>query len=227
MPVEERRFPSVEAAAQALADDLAETMREAIAIRGCGLLAVSGGRTPRHVFRRLVDADVTWDCVTLTLTDDRWVPPGHPESNEGLVRTHLLQGPPASATLVPLFGGEASPEAGQAACERRLDTLVLPFDAVYLGMGPDGHFASLFPGEPAVDVRDCRCIAIPGKGSRLPRMSLTAATLLAARRLFLLFGGSEKGATYLEAMQPGSHHDIPLRMVLSQENVPVTVLRAP
>jgi 6-phosphogluconolactonase len=227
MAVEEHRYPSVEAAARALSEGLVRTLEEAISSRGAGLLAVSGGRTPRLVFERLREAPLDWARVIVTLTDDRWVAPEHPESNEGLVRTYLLQGAAEQAAFVSLFGGEATPQDGLRACEQGLAALNLPFDAVYLGMGADGHFASLFPGDSAIDASDGPCVAIPGKGRRLPRMSLTVSTLLAARRLFLLFAGEEKRATYREALKPGSHRDIPLRLVLSQEEVPVTVLSAP
>ncbi|MCB0291585.1 MAG: 6-phosphogluconolactonase, partial [Calditrichaeota bacterium] len=76
-------------AAHALADELAAALREGIETRGRGLLAVSGGRTPRHVFERLRELEVDWSKVTVTLIDERWVAPDHPESNELLVRTHL------------------------------------------------------------------------------------------------------------------------------------------
>ena len=228
MTIEERCFPTIEAAAYALADDLASTLREAISAHGHGLMAVSGGRTPHHVFERLRQLDVDWSRVTVTLTDERWVPPYHPDSNEKLVRSYLLQGPARAAAFIPLYGGEDSPEAGQSACEARVKDLVLPFDAVYLGMGGDGHFASLFPGDPAVDARESRCIPVPATEFRLPRMSLTASAILDARKVFLLFSGADKHAKYAEAARTdGANHDIPLRLLLLQTQTPVYVLSAP
>lgn len=227
MKIEERNFKTLETAAHALADDLAAVLRETISGRGRALLAVSGGRTPRLVFERLRQVAVDWNRVTIILTDERWVSPDHPDSNEKLVRSYLLQGSAAAATFIPLYGGEASPEAGQPACEARLKTLALPFDAVYLGMGGDGHFASLFPGDAALDARDSLCAAVSAAGSRLPRMSLTAPAILNAGKIFLLFSGADKHSMYARAKKSGSHKDIPLRLILSQEQTPVSVLTAP
>jgi 6-phosphogluconolactonase len=227
MMMEERRFTTLPAAAHALAGELAVTLDEAISARGRALLAVSGGHTPQKVLERLRQLEVDWSRVTLTLTDERWVRPDHPDSNEALVRSCLLRGPAAAAAFVPLFGGEASPEAGQPACEARLKALALPFDAVYLGMGSDGHFASLFPCDPAIDADDSLCVAVPATESRLPRISLAAPTILNTRKVYLLFSGAGKLAIYTEAKKPGSYRDIPLRLVLSQAQTPVMVLIAP
>jgi len=226
MPIEERKFPSRAAAVYALADDLASTLREAITTRGRGLLAVSGGSTPHQVFARLHQLKVAWEYVTLTLTDERWVPRSHPESNEKLVRTHLLKGTALNAKFIPLFGGEDSPQVGHSACEGRLNSLPLPFDAVYLGMGVDGHFASLFPGDSAIEVNGCCCVAIPATETRLARMSLTASVILDAKKIFLLFCGSDKYATYLEAKKEGPLKELPLRFLFSQAQTPVHVLWA-
>jgi len=227
MVVSEQRFASVEVAAHALADELAAVMREAINKRGQAILAVSGGHTPRYVFKRLRQMDLDWAQVTLTLTDERWVPPTHPDSNERLVHSCLLQGAAQAATFIPLYGGENSPEAGEAGCEERLKDLTLPFDAVYLGMGADGHFASLFPGDSAIDVTCRRCVAVPATKKRLPRISLTASSLLDARKVYLLFSGADKHAKYDEAKKAGNYKEIPLRLVLVQEYTSIYVLSAP
>jgi len=227
MAIEERDFPSLSDAARALAEDMASALRQAVLRRGRALLALSGGRTPGLVFEALCALEVDWGRVTMTLTDERWCPPNHPDSNERLVRAHFLLGAAGNARFIPLYGGEESPELGIAACEARLEALELPFDVVYLGMGADGHFASLFPGDRAVDARTGRCVAIARSADRQARMSLTAPTLLSARRIFLLFSGAEKRATYSRARTPGSHREIPLRLVLSSEKLPVSVLSAP
>ena len=227
MPIEERSFATIKAAACALAEDLASTLNEAISARGQGTLAVSGGRTPRYVFELLRELGVDWSRVTLTLTDERWVPPEHLESNEHLVRSCLLQGPPASATFVPLYGGEDSPVAGQTACEARLRKIEMPFDGMYLGMGSDGHFASLFPGDNAVNGREGRCIVVPASEFHGPRMSLTFPTIMNARKVFLLFSGADKQAMYLKARKAGATKDIPLSLLLSQTKAMIRVLSAP
>jgi 6-phosphogluconolactonase len=227
MAIEEHSFTSIDVAARSLAVDLASTMREAISARGRALLAVSGGRTPELVFNHLKQQEVDWSRVTLTLTDERWVPVDHPDSNEGLVRSFLMQGPVEALTFISLYGGEISPEAGQLACETRLMAMARPFDAVYLGTAGDGHFASLFPGDHALEARDSLCVAIPQTESRLPRISLTVSTILDTRKVFLLFAGADKRAAFDEARKPGSYRDLPLRLVLLQEQIPVDVFAAP
>jgi 6-phosphogluconolactonase len=226
MAIEEHNFTSIEAAADELAGNLASAMRGAISARGGALLAVSGGNTPKYVFERLHQYNVDWRHVQVTLTDERWVPVDHPDSNEKLVRSCLLQGPAAAATFISLFGGEESSEKGQSACEERLKTLMMPFDAVYVGMGDDGHFASLFPGDPALHVHNSLCVAVSATESRLPRISLTLPAILNANKIFLLFSG-QKHSIYSKAKQPGSIEEIPLRLLLSQERTPITVLTAP
>ena len=222
-----RNFASIELAAQALAERLAFTLNEAISDRGQASIAVSGGRTPRLVFQHMRQHRVPWDRVTVTLTDERWVTPDHAESNEWLVRTHLLIGPANAATFKPMFGGESSPQSGQAACEQRLKSIGSPIDAVYLGMGADGHIASLFPGHPAIKSRSSQCVAVSAPDICPPRMSLTAAAIMGSRRIFLLFAGADKHSTYKKAQQRGPCRDMPLRLLYGKSQAPVEVLAAP
>ena len=225
--IRETEFSTIEAAAGSLAEDLNTILQKAIDANGHAYFAVSGGRTPRFVFSRLRKMELDWSRVFITLTDERWVPVRDPHSNERLVRSLLMQGAASAASFVPLYGGESSPESGQAACEARLLEVGKPLDAVYLGMGRDGHFASLFPGDPAVDIREGLCVAVPETSYRVGRMSLTANAILAAKKLILLYAGSDKHAVYQEATKPGSYHDLPLRLVLQQVQTPVELLRAP
>ena len=227
MTIDEGSFASVEAAAGALAHDIAFILQEAISARDQASLVVSGGRTPRHVFHCLRQQEVDWARVMVTLTDERWVPVDRPDSNEWLVRSVLLLGSARAATFIPLYGGENTPEEGLSKCEARLAAMRRPFDAVYLGMGSDGHFASLFPSDPALEVHNRFCVAVPGTDTREPRMTLTAPTILDARKLFLLYSGPEKHAVYAKARRAGSIGNIPLRLVLSQESTPVSVFNAP
>jgi len=224
----ESRFESIEAATTSLAEDLASCLKIAIGSRGHALLAVSGGRTPQHVFSQLGKlGNIDWGKVTITLTDERWVPPDNPDSNAGLARQYLLQGAASVAHFVPLYGGEVSPHAGQAACEARLEKLPLPFDAVYLGMGEDGHYASLFPNDPALQVCEGLCVAVREQSSRVARMSLTASVILNARNLFLLITGSRKLSKYEQAKLPGSPRELPLRQLFERKHSSLNVLSVP
>jgi 6-phosphogluconolactonase len=223
MYIIEKKFTTLEDAASALAIDIAENINEGISARGHSLLAVSGGNTPKKVFNYLRKQKVDWNKVTITLTDERWVPNDHPESNEQLVMSHLLNYLSNDISFVPLYGGQATLKDDIKSCESRLEKLSLPFDAVYLGMGPDGHFASLFPGDETLDNSNSLCVAVEGTNSRLARISLTASAILNARKIYLLFSGEDKLSIYRKARIPGSHYEIPIRFVLSQNEVPVMV----
>lgn len=227
MAIEEQHYPDMQQAADDLAVRMAANLKDAIAKKGHASLAVSGGRTPKLVFAKLRELDVDWSKVTVTLIDERWVPNDHVDSNEALARNFLLQGAAEKATFVPMYGGEATPMDGHEACEKRLQEVPLPFDASYLGMGPDGHFASLFPGDPAVHVTEGLCIGVPETESRVARMSLTAPAVLNSDNIYLLLNGEEKKAKYDEAKMPGSAEDVPLRLLLLQNDVTIHVLMAP
>ena len=114
--------------AQAAAHEAAQVLREAVAIAGSATLIATGGATPGPVYDRLSQADLPWDRVTVTLSDERWVDAGSEDSNERLVRARLLRGPATAARFLPLKGNGASPEEdAQAACDR-LAALAGPVD---------------------------------------------------------------------------------------------------
>lgn len=227
VPLTESDFATIEAAAVAMADKLASVARNSISRDGQAVLAVSGGKTPLLVFSHLRQQDLDWSRVTVTLSDERWVPADHPDSNENLVRTQLLQGPASAAKFVPLFGGEATPEIGLAACEARISAMNRPIDAVYLGMGSDGHIASLFPGEPAaLRSHRTKCVAVPAAQDRRPRLSLSINTILKAREILLLYAGQDKHIAYLNAKETEDSSNNPLSLILFQQETPVSVLRA-
>jgi 6-phosphogluconolactonase len=227
MTIEEREYASIELAAKALANELASTLKAAISSRGRVSLIVSGGRTPRHVFENLRRLDLDWPRVTVSLSDERWVSADHPDSNERLVRSYLLSGSASAANFVPLYGGENTPKDGQRACEARLRGIGPPFDAIYLGMGEDGHFASLFPSNSVLGIREGLCAPVSATQTRHPRLTLTISAILNSRRIFLLFAGAEKRAAYLNAKCAGPVEAAPLRLVLDQTCTPVTVMMAP
>lgn len=225
-------FHDPDALVEALAASLAAQLRGAIAARGSATLVVSGGRTPEALFRRMSGLPLDWGAVTVTLADERWVPPDDPDSNEALVRRSLLVGPAAAARFVGLYTGADTPEAGEEACDARIRALPRPFDAVLLGMGDDGHTASFFPGAPALaaalspaDGRTVQAIRAPG--IRQPRMTLTLPTLLDTQRLLLLITGDAKRRTLERAEEDGPVEAMPVRAILRQDRVPLEVFWAP
>lgn len=173
---------------------IADYLSQAIAERGSASLVVSGGSSPVPSFATLANMPIEWAKVTITLVDDRDVPADHADSNDLLVQTHLLQGHAAQAQFVSL-----------ARDPDMVARIARPFDVMLLGMGTDGHFASLFPDmmsdATAFDPDAKPEILRTGiKGSPAhPRISMNLAMILQSRHILLLIQGEAKRAVLAEA----------------------------
>lgn len=225
-------FASAQAAGSAAARLVAEHLASGVAHRGRAGLVVTGGRAPGPAYDDLHAAKLDWTRVVVTLSDERCVEADSADANARLVRHRLLNGRPGRAAFVPLWdpGRDADPEAAASAVEPAVRAL-LPFDAVMLGMGEDGHVASLIPGTPglaaALDPEGERlAIGVPaGLGSPpLPRVSLTMAALSHARIVLLLIAGDAKRQV-VEQAQAGA--DLPVGALLRQARAPVRILWSP
>ncbi|MFV4847846.1 6-phosphogluconolactonase [Edwardsiella tarda] len=211
-----------------LADDIAARLRQGIAARGQASLVVSGGRTPLGLFARLSQQALDWSRVTITLADERWVAPQDEASNERLVREHLLQGAASAARFIGLKNDAATPFVGAAASEAALAAIPRPFDVVILGMGDDGHTASLFPGAenlfPALAMDSGRvCMGMTPLTAPLDRITLTLPALLDSRQIYLHLVGDTKRQVYLQAVGGVEVNEMPIRAVLQQSRTPVDV----
>lgn len=206
-----------------LVSDLSGCLERAIDERGHATVVVSGGRTPEHLFPVLARQSLAWDRVFITLADERWVDVGHPDSNEGLARALLLQGPASKAQFIGLKTDPADPLDGRMECEASVAQLSWPLDVIFLGMGEDGHIASLFPGSDDWLGAPGRVVAVAASKNRHPRMSLTPGALLDSRHIFLVISGPAKQATFEAALKPGPVGQLPVRLILHQTQVPVTV----
>jgi len=229
--VRQHLFASGAEAAQALAAMAAEALREGLRQRGTALLFVSGGRTPAAFMDALSTQALDWAGVVVSLADDRWVAADNADSNELLVRQHLLRGPAAAARFMPLVDAALTPQQHLAAVEQALAQLPHPCDAVVLGMGEDGHTASLFPGADgtaaALDLRrPQRVAAVTPVTAPYPRITLTLRALLDARALMILLQGEAKRATIEMALRcdPAQHGG---HGMLRQEAVPVHLFYSP
>lgn len=228
----ENVFSNSQALIEALADSIAADLHHAVETRGQASLVVSGGHTPVPLFKELSLEPVPWPSVWVTLADERWVPPDSPDSNEALVRQSLLTGPAAHAHFVGLKNASQTPGQGEAGCSESLKPVPRPFDVVILGMGDDGHTASLFPKAPQLtDAIDpdgrATCMAIDPVTASHPRMTLTLAALLDSRRIILHIVGDNKWQVYKKACAPGPVSEFPIRSVLQQTKVPVDVYWSP
>lgn len=218
--------------ARELAAFVADHLKEALRERGQALLVVSGGSTPIPFFEALSAWPLDWSAVHVTLADERCVPDLNEHSNARLVRQHLLRGHARSAQLHPLLhealGERPDQHTRQARAEAMLSTLPWPADVVVLGMGSDGHTASLFPHAPelaeALDPegpRRCLAVSAPALPNvPVPRLTLTARALLDSRVIVVHTTGAGKRELLEQACQPGDTHPWPIRMVLLQDEVP-------
>ena len=147
-------------------------------------VALSGGSSPRPAYTAAASAD--WSQTMVWFVDDRAVPPGDPRSNYDLVMETL--DPPNVRRIEAELGAEAAAERYDALLEG------VQLDLAVLGMGPDGHTASLFPGRPELDVTDRRVVAVPEAGMEpyVPRVTMTFPMLASARRRIFLVTGADK-----------------------------------
>jgi 6-phosphogluconolactonase len=226
-------FTDGQALAVALAERIAERLRDAIAERGHALLAVSGGSTPKRLFETLSRQSLDWSKVQVTLVDERWVPESDERSNAAMVKAALLQHAATDAQFVPLYTDAPTPEAGLPTVRARVASLKLPFDVVILGMGNDGHTASFFPGgdrlPEALDVNNtARVLPMRAAGAGEPRITFTLSALLETRALYLHIEGETKRQLLADArLGLGEAANFPVRSVLTQNRVPVAVYWCP
>ncbi len=218
--------------ARACAAQMANLLDRAIRQRGVATLVLAGGSTPAPMFRELAKADLDWSKVIILQVDERFVPPDSPLSNARLIRETLLTGPAAAARFVPLWSPAADLAAAADAADAVLAALPRPWDVVFLGMGEDGHFASLFPGSPQLAAglspdTDRLCLAVEphDPAPKEPRLSLTLNALLDTRHSLLMIRGQKK-RTVLDAALAGNA-DLPIHALLSHTRAPLSILWAP
>ncbi|MBB1087328.1 6-phosphogluconolactonase [Lysobacter sp. SG-8] len=224
LPLDEHLFDDGASLADALAKAVAADLRGAIARRGSARIALSGGSTPRAFLTALSKQTVDWPHVTVLPVDDRWVHPRHERSNEKLMRETLLQGAAAAARFMPLYRPSPSPEAALLPVLSRVANEALPLDVVVLGMGEDGHVASLFPdlGRDSPGLREiglqpsgrAPALAVRTANAPEPRMTLTLSAIFTAPSLYLHIEGAKKKAV-LEGAAADPTSLLPVRAVLA------------
>jgi 6-phosphogluconolactonase len=227
-----KRYPDAAALADRLAADIAASLSQAIAQRGLASLVVSGGNSPRKLFQTLSTRPLDWSRVCVALADERWVEPTNADSNEKLVRDNLLRGAAAAARFAGLKNAAPSPDLGAVSAWETFARVPRPFDVTVLGMGDDGHTASLFPHSPNLPKALNPSAAAGCIGMRAPtephaRLSLNLAALLDSRLMYILILGEAKLRTFAAASGPGPIEEMPVRAVLRQDRTPVEVVWAP
>lgn len=205
--------------AQALAVRVADALRQAITSRGQATLVVSGGRSPVPFFEALAQQALPWAQVLVSLADERWVPVNHAGSNEALVRRHLLRGPAAEARFLSLYQVAGNLEQAAELADAAVAELA-PIDVLVLGMGDDGHTASLFPHSPNLHQAlqpDCARRVLPMLAPSEPAQRLTLAlpVLASARLPLLAIQGQAKLNVLTTALMPGEIAQLPIRAFLN------------
>jgi 6-phosphogluconolactonase len=227
-----QRFADLETLSHELARQIAAALNAAIGARGLASLVVSGGRSPVRLFEILRTQPLDWSRVCIALADERWVPAQDAASNERLVRDVLLQDHAVAARFHGLKNGAPTPDLGAVSAWETFARVPRPFDTVILGMGDDGHTASLFPGAPNLPRALNRsaaagCVGMWSPLPPQPRLSLNLTALLDSRRIVLLLTGESKSQTLAAAAAPGLEEDMPVRAVLRHSRAPVDVMWSP
>jgi 6-phosphogluconolactonase len=225
--------------AHAVSAKVVDLIGEAFRRKGRAALALAGGRTPLDIYRRLAGWPLRWDWVDVTQTGDGWVSRLSLERNANLLRHRLFTDEAAKANFVPLVGAWEDDPGHNALVHSvwRADKAVRalgPLDCVLLGMGRDGHIASIFPNSPARRLlldpdNESSCLLSPAHpgGPSQPRISLTLGAILRARRVMLVIRGQEKLETLRRALEAPAPAAPPISALLHQDLNPIEVIWSP
>jgi len=212
-------FLNNELLSDALCKRIVSDLREAIDEKDKAYLAVSGGNTPKKVFEKLSKSDLSWQKVTITLVDERWVEPYDLKSNENLVKKYLLQNKAKLANFIPLKNIVAKAKNGEEITQNRLK-VIDAFDAVILGMGDDAHTASFFPHanelETAFNTKEL-CCATTASVEPFERMTLSRLFLLNTKTLILHIEGEKKKEVFDMASASSDMFEKPIISMMQQE----------
>lgn len=205
--------------AKLLVADIAET--------GSASLVVSGGRTPMGFFHLLSQQMLDWSKVSITLADERWVDADHADSNEKLVRANLLINEAHQATFIGLKNSAADAIVGEPEAEQAL-AAVGKFTVLILGMGDDGHTASLFPGADALalglDMDSGRtCIGVTPTAAPHQRISMTLPRLLDSQQIIIHISGAGKQQVLEQAQAGDDVKALPIRAIFLQQQAPLAI----
>jgi 6-phosphogluconolactonase len=221
-------FDSVEELVDGVVGDVSFIIESALDARGQALIAFPGGSTPVPILQKLAEAPLRWKGVTIIPTDDRLVPVNDPLSNVAMLAKIFL---PKGARVLPLTSDAADHHLAGNAANARLMDLHWPPDLVWLGMGSDGHTASIFAGpdlEAALDApRDRRAVGVAPDPlppeAPVNRVTLTASAIASARTTMIVIAGQEKRNLLEKAAADGATSTYPIGKVLNRITVPVDI----
>jgi len=224
-------FNSREELDQALAEKVSQILQSAIALKGKASIAVSGGSTPKGFFNVLSNKDIDWKKVTITLADERWVDINDDASNTRLVHENLLKNNAAAAKFFHLKQGEILCEETLADLNLAANSSLLPLDVLILGMGEDGHTASLFPCSEQIkqglDISNANALMkVEPKTAPHQRITFSFAALKQSQNTFLHVCGESKKQVLDKAFATTDIFEMPIRAFLQDENIDTQVFWA-
>ncbi|XQW86802.1 6-phosphogluconolactonase [Thalassotalea piscium] len=207
----------------ALADQVSTILADAVKERGRASIAVSGGSTPKGFFNALSKKDLPWSDITITLADERWVDMDSADSNTRLVHEHLLQNKAVSAKFFHLKQGEQLSQETLADLNLAAKSTLLPLDVLILGMGEDGHTASLFPCSDQID----ECLAkstspllrVQPKTAPHERITFSFIYLKQSKNTFLHISGLNKKAVLEKAIAGTDYREMPIRAFIQDPDI--------
>jgi len=225
---EQNNFETREQLDLALADKVSEILQQAISLKGKASIAVSGGSTPKGFFKVLSHKDIDWKKVTITLADERWVNINSDASNTRLVHENLLQNNASSAKFFHLKQGEVLCDETLADLNVAANNALLPLDVLILGMGEDGHTASLFPCstqiEKALDSNNENALmTVEPTTAPHQRITFSFASLSQSKNVFLHLCGDNKKQVLDKALNGDDVFDMPIRKFLHADNIDTQV----
>jgi 6-phosphogluconolactonase len=227
--IEYWEFDAAEDLIEAVVGDVSFVIESALDARGQALVAFPGGSTPKPILEKLAQAtNIRWKNVTIIPTDDRLVPVDNPLSNVAMIAKIFI---PKGARVLPIASEAADHKLAGNAANARLADLHWPPDLVWLGMGEDGHTASIFPGPDLADAmdggKDVRAVGVAPDPlppeAPVNRVTLTAAAIASARVTMLVISGAKKREVLESAIEQGAESNYPVGKVLDKITVPVDV----
>lgn len=215
-------YENMSCLARGFAEYAMKTLNDTLAKKQKATLVVPGGNTPRHYLPILANCALPWHKITVTLSDERWVDVNTETSNEHLIKKHLLAHLPKSTCFVGLKTQHNSPFAAIGEIHQRLQNLPSPFSLSVLGLGEDGHIASLFPGMDPDPANACLCIATDQPIAPSARVSLSLAALANSQHIALVVVGKAK-RQLLDQLSKYPDPKIPLVWLWQRSRLPISV----
>ncbi|MER0215271.1 MAG: 6-phosphogluconolactonase [Nitrosomonas sp.] len=215
-------FPNIESLSQGFADFAATALQNTLNRKPQATLVVPGGSTPRHYLPALAKCKLPWDRITVTLSDERWVDVNDTQSNEHLVKQHLMNHLPANTRFVGLRTHHDNPFDAIEVIHQRLEKLPLPLSLTVLGLGEDGHIASLFPGMAPHLIDTHHCVAAAPPAAPSLRISLSLKLLAESEQIALVVTGESK-RRLLDRVSENPDSKLPIVWLMQRTKSAVTI----